>query len=60
MKIINYTKARDTLRSVLDSVIGSKPVIVKSKASAVVLIEYNQYCDLVDIANAHKAKNESK
>ena len=56
MKIINYTKARDTFRSVLDSVVTGKPVIVKSKRSAVVLIEYNQYLDLVDKVNAQEAK----
>jgi len=56
VKIITYTKARDTLRTVLDSVIGNKPVIVKSKTSAVVLIEYNQYLDLMDKINAQKAK----
>lgn len=54
MKIINYTAARDTLRRVLDSVVTDKPVIVKSKRSAVVLIEYNQYLDLMDKINAQE------
>ncbi len=56
MKIITYTAARDTLRRVLDSVVTGKPVIVKSKRSAVVLIEYNQYLDLMDNINAQEAK----
>ena len=55
MKIINYTAARDTLRRVLDSVVTDKPVIVKSKRSAVVLIEYNQYLDLMDKINAQES-----
>ena len=56
MKIVTYTAARDTLRSVLDSVIDSKPVVIKSKGSAAVLIDYNQYLDLMDKINAQEGK----
>lgn len=56
MKIINYTAARDTLRRVLDSVTTGKPVVIKSKASAHVLIEYNQYLDLIDKVEAQEAE----
>lgn len=56
MKIVTYTSARDTLRSVLDSVVDSKPVIIKSKASAAVLMDYNQYLDLMDRIKAEESK----
>ncbi len=56
MEIITYSHARDNLRSVLDSTIDSKPVVIKSKASAVVVIDYYKYLDLIDKINAQEAK----
>lgn len=56
MKIINYSHARNNLRAVLDSTKDGKPVIIKSKDSAAVVIEYNQYMDLIDTINSQELK----
>lgn len=56
MDIITYSHARKNLRSVLNSIIDSKPVIIKSKESTAVVIDYNQYLNLVDKINTQEQK----
>jgi len=56
MKIVKFTYARDNLRSVLDFLEDNKPVVIVSKNSSAVLIDYNQYLYLVDKINSQESR----